>query len=108
LVNITFSLPEETVKKLREVAKRVGGARRGAISELVDVAIKEHLEEVESRIKQEEFRATRGNEVVARAGSLRELAATLERRKVDPREVLIVSSSPLEPSVRTGLRRQFD
>jgi hypothetical protein len=108
LVNATFSLPDETVRKLREAARRAGGSRKGAISELVDVAIKEHLQEVESRIKHEEFRAMRGNEVLAKAASLKELASALERRRVDPREVLILSSSPLEPSVRTGLRRRVD
>ena len=108
MVNVTFSLPDETVKKLRAAARRAGGARKGAISELVDIAVREHLKEVESRIKHEEFRAMRGNEVVAEAVSLKELALALERRGVDPREVLIVSSSPLEPSVRTGLRRRVD
>lgn len=108
MVNVTFSLPEETVKKLRETVRRVRGSRKGTISELVDVAIKEHLREVESRIKHEEFRAMRGNDVLARAVSLKELASALERRRVDPREVLILSSTPLEPSVRTGLRRRID
>ena len=108
MVNVTFSLPDETVKKLREAARRAGGARKGAISELVDIAVREHLKEVESRTKHEEFRAMRGNEVVAEAVSLRELASALERRGIDPREVLILSSSPLEPSVRTGLRRRVD
>ena len=108
MVNVTFSLPDETVKKLREAARRAGGARKGAISELVNVAIREHLQDIESRIKHEEFRAMRGNEVVAEAVSLRELASALERRGIDPREVLILSSSPLEPSVRTGLRRRVD
>jgi hypothetical protein len=104
LVNVTFSLPDETVKKLREAARRTGRSK-GAISELVDAAIKEHLRDVESRIKREEFRAMRGNQILARAGSLRELASLLEKRKIDPREVLIVSSTPLESTVRMGLRR---
>ena len=108
MVNVTFSLPDETVKKLRAAARRAGGARKGAISELVDIAVREHLKEVESRIKHEEFRAMRGDEVLAEAVSLKELASTLEKCRVDPREVLIVSSSPLEPSVRTGLRRRVD
>jgi hypothetical protein len=107
LVNVTFSLPDETVKKLREAARRTGRSK-GAISELVDAAVKEHLRDVESRTKREEFRATRGNQILARAGSLRELASLLEKRKIDPREVLIVSSTPLEPTVRTGLRRSLD
>jgi hypothetical protein len=108
LVNVTFSLPDETVKKLREAARNAGGRRKGAISEIVDAAVKEHLKLVDSRVKQEEFRALRGDQVLARAGSLRELASMLERRKINPREVLIVSSSPLEPSVRTGLRRNLE
>jgi hypothetical protein len=108
LVNVTFSLPEATVKKLREAARRAGGRRKGAISEIVDSAVKQHLQEVDSRVKHEEFRAMRGDQVLARAGSLRELASVLERRKINPREVLIVSSSPLEPSVRTGPRRRSE
>jgi hypothetical protein len=107
LVNVTFSLPEETVKKLREVARRTGG-KKGAISELVGAALKEHLQEVESRNRHQEFRAMRGNRVLAKAGSLRELASLLEKRGISPREVLIVSSSPLPASVRTGLRRHID
>ena len=107
MVNVTFSLPEATVKKLREAARR-GGRRKGAISEIVDAAVKQHLQEVDSRVRQEEFRALRGDQVLARAGSLRELASVLEGRKINPREVLIVSSSPLEPSVRTGLRRRSE
>jgi hypothetical protein len=107
LVNVTFSLPEATVKKLREAARR-GGRRKGAISEIVDSAVRQHLQEVDSRVKHEEFRAMRGDQVLARAGSLRELASVLERRNINPREVLIVSSSPLEPSVRTGPRRRSE
>jgi len=105
LVNVTFSLPDDTVKRLREAARHGGRRRKGAISEIVDAAVRQHLLDVESKGKEEEFRALRGDKVVARAGSLRELASMLERRKINPREVLVVSSSPLEPSVRTGLRR---
>jgi len=108
LVNVTFSLPKETVKRLREVAKRIGGGRKGAISELVDAAVNEHLRDLESKVEHEEFRALRGDHTVARAGSLRELTAVLEKREIDPRRVLIVSSRPLEPSVRTGPRRHVD
>src|SRR5579863_2247927 len=107
LVNVTFSLPDETVKKLREAARRTGRSK-GAISELVDAAVREHLRDIDSRTKREEFRAMRGNQALARAGSLRELASLIEKRKIDPREVLIVSSTPLEPTVKTGLGRSID
>jgi hypothetical protein len=108
LVNVTFSLPDETVKKLREAAGRTGESRKGAISALVDAAVNEHLRDLESKARREEFSALRGTQTVAKAGSLRELAAILESRKIDPRGVLIVSSYPLEPSVRTGPRRRVD
>ena len=107
MVNVTFSLPDETVRKLREVARQMGG-QRGAISDLVNAALKEHLQEVESRDQSQEFRALRGDRILARAGSLRELSSVLEKRGISPREVLIVSSSPLQASVKTGLRRQLD
>ena len=104
MVNVTFSLPEDTVKRLRKVALRRGKGHRGAISELVNVAIQEHLAEVESRDVKEEFRAAREGRVLARASSLRELAAELRRLRLDPRDVKIESSTPLEPTVRTGIR----
>ncbi len=107
LVNVTFSLPDETVKRLRETARRTGRSK-GAISELVDAALREHLQEVEARRTHQEFRATRGGIVVARAGSLRELASLLDKRGISPRDVLIESSIPLPASTKTGLRRRID
>jgi len=107
MLNVTFSLPEETVSRLREAARRTGGSKKGAISEFVDAAVKEHLQEVESRAAHEEFRAVRGHQTVATAGSLRELARTLEERRIDPRRVLIVSSIPLTSS-KIGPRRHVD
>lgn len=107
-MNVTFSLPEETVKRLREVARRTGESRKGAISEFVDAAIREHLREVESKLRHEEFWAVRGKDVLVAAGSLKELASALEKRAINPRDVTIMSSFPLEPSVKTGLRRHSD
>lgn len=108
LVNVTFSLPEETMKKLREVARRTGGPKKGAISELVDAALKAHLQEIEARSVRQEFRASRGDRVVAKAGTLRELALLLEKRGISPRDVMIESSTPLPASTKTGLRRHTD
>jgi hypothetical protein len=103
LVNVTFSLPEDTVKRLRKAAAVAGKGRKGAISELVDAAINEHLGEVESPPAQQ-FLATRDGKVIVNAPTLRELADELKRRKLDPRDFVIESSVPLEPLVRTGLR----
>lgn len=103
LVNVTFSLPEDTVKRLRKAAAIIGKGRKGAISELVDAAINEHLSDIEPGPAQE-FRATKDGRVIASASTLRELANELKRRKLDPRDFVIESSVPLEPLVRTGLR----
>jgi glutamyl-tRNA reductase len=106
LVNVTFSLPEETVDRLRKAAKEVAGGRKGAISSIVEAAIMEHLREIEARKSDESFRAVRGGKEVARAPTLRELGSKLRTLKVDPRDVLVLSSTALEPTVKTGLRRQ--
>ena len=104
LVNITFSLPEDTVKRLRKTALAQSKGKKGAISGLVDAAIREHLSSVEAAGSGEEFRAERDGKVLAAAGSLRELAAELKRLRVDPRDVVVLGSARHEPLVRTGLR----
>ena len=104
MVNVTFSLPEDTVKRLRRAAVVNGRRRKGAISELVDAAIQEHLALVEARTSEEGFRALKGGAVVARAPTLRRLAAELEGLDLDPRDVIIESSAPPPRTVRTGLR----
>jgi hypothetical protein len=103
LVNVTFSLPEETVKRLRRAAAMIGKGRKGAISELVGAAINEHLSDIEPAPSQQ-FRATKDGRVIASAPTLKKLADELKGRKLDPRDFVIESSSPLEPLVRTGLR----
>ena len=103
LVNVTFSLPEDTVKRLRKAAAVVGRGRKGAISELVDAAINEHLSDIETA-PPPQFRATRDGKMIVSAPTLRELANELKRRKLDPRDFVIESSATLEPLVRTGLR----
>lgn len=104
LVNVTFSLPEDTVKRLKKAALARAKGRKGAISEFVDAAIKDHLDAVESRAGREEFHATVDGKLLAKAPSLRELTSELKRLKLDPRDVVIESSTPLQPLVRTGLR----
>jgi Arc/MetJ-type ribon-helix-helix transcriptional regulator len=103
LTNITFSLPEKTVKRLRKRVKESGG-KKGSISEVVDEALSTYLDALEESARGETFMAVRGEEVVAQARSLKELAAALLEKKVDWRAVLITSSRPLEPVGHLGLR----
>ncbi len=106
LVNITFSLPAETIERLRRFAKLYG--RRGTISEIVNAAISNRLEELEARSSKIEFWANRGGKEVARAESLKRLASKLKSRGIDPRDVEIHSSIPIKPLVRMGLRGHAD
>lgn len=102
LVNVTFSLPGETVDRLRRLAKEKG--KRGSISEIVNAALSKHLAELEATSSREEFLALRGSKEVARAGSLKELARQLDSLRISPREVEIRSTIPIKPLARTGLR----
>jgi len=103
LTNVTFSLPEGTVKRLRKRAKD-SGRKKGAISEMVDEAIARYLDTVETPPPNLVFTALRGRTPVARAESLERLAALLKSKGTDPRSVRIISSEPLEPVGRFGLR----
>ena len=104
MVNVTFSLSEDTVKRLRQASQAAAGGRKGAISEFVEAAVLEHLSAVETGVEGEVFRAAKDGRVLASAPSLRALSQALKRLKLDPREVQIVSSAPIEPLARTGLR----
>lgn len=104
MANVTFSLPDETVRRLRKAARADGKGRKGAIPERVDAAVREHPAAAEAGAEREEFRALRGGKGAARATSLRELASELERLGVGPRDALIESSAPLPSMVRTGPR----
>ena len=103
MTNVTFSLPEKTVKRLKKKASE-GGRRKGAISELVDDALTTYLDAQEASSKGELFTARKDDGVVAEATSLRALAAALKERKVDWRSVVISSSVPLDQEGHLGLR----
>jgi plasmid stability protein len=103
MTNVTFSLPEETVERLRRRAA-ASGKGKGAISELVREALTRYLDSLEASVKGQTFTAFKGDEIVAKADSLKKLAGALEGRGVDPRSVRIISSEPLSPVGRMGLR----
>lgn len=103
MTNITFSLPERTVRRLRKRAEQLGG-RKGVISEMVDDALTAYLDSAEDSAKGVVYTATKDGKAVAVAGSLRELADALRAKGVDPRSVAILSNEPVEPVVHLGLR----
>lgn len=103
MVNLTVSLPKETVDQLRKVVRERYGGKKGAISGLVRAALEEHLSET-ARGPPSVFGAYDDGRKVAEAASLDELTSKLEKLGVDPRTMRILSSTPLRQVVRAGLR----
>lgn len=104
MVNLTISLSDETVRKLRRTVRDRYGNKKGAISGLIEESLRERLEMLDTPQPSQTFKASKNNQVVAEAENLENLANRLEELKVDPRTVRIVSSRKLAPTVRTGLR----
>ena len=104
MVNVTISLSEDTVRRLRRTIRDRYGSRRGALSGLMEEALVEALDRLDAPREQERFRAVRGTALVAEANDLDELAGRLKQLKVDPRAVRILSSRYLSPIARAGLR----
>jgi len=104
LVNLTVSLSEETVRRLRQTVRDRYGSRRGALSGFVEEAIVEILGRFGPPRPKERFRALRGGRLVAEADDLDELAFSLRELKVDARSVRILSSSYLPAVARAGFR----
>lgn len=104
MVNLTISLSEETVKRLRRAVKERYGGKKGALSNLIQEALRGHLDSLETVPSSQRFRALRDEKVVAEADSLEDIAAKLRGLGIDPREVRIVSSEDLSPVARAGFR----
>jgi uncharacterized protein YbjQ (UPF0145 family) len=104
MVNLTVSLSEGTVRKLRRTVRDRYGSRRGALSGLVEEAVLEALERFETPAPKETFRALKRDTIVAEADTLTELASKLRKLNVDARSVRILSSGYLAPVARAGFR----
>jgi len=104
MTNLTISLSDETIRRLRRAVRDRYGGRKGALSGLIEESIREKLEAFNAPPQSQVFRAMKGDRVIAEAETLDGLAVELEKVKVDPRSVRIISSKRLAPIVRTGLR----
>jgi hypothetical protein len=104
LVNLTISLSEDTVRRLRRTIRDRYGSRRGALSGLVEEAIIEALGRFDAPSPRERFRALKDGKVLAEADHLDQLASELRNLNVDPRSVRILSSNYLPTLVRAGFR----
>lgn len=104
MVNLTISLSDEIVQKLRKTVKVRYGNRKGAISGLIEQSLREKLDVLELLSPSQTFKAIKNRHVVAEAENLDTLAKKLKEIDVDARSVRIVSSRKLAPIARTGPR----
>ncbi|MFI5421272.1 MAG: ribbon-helix-helix domain-containing protein [Nitrososphaerales archaeon] len=108
MTNLTISLSDETVQRLRKMVREKYGNKKGALSGLIEESVREKLDAVEMPQSSEIFEAVKGDRVIADADALDNLASKLKKMNVDPRSVRIISSKKLAPIARTGLRgRRF-
>lgn len=100
---ITVVLSDEVEEKLRGAVRELYGSSKGALSKLVEDALRSYLFSIESG-QRRVFRAYKGETLVGEAESLDELAAILKDKNVDLRGLKIVSSEKVKGTARSGYR----
>lgn len=102
--NVTFALSEETIRRLREAVKESYGLKKGSLSHFVEEAVNAMIDRLETQRAPELFRAYAGEEALAEASNLEDLARKLREKSIEPRSVIIVSSHGLPLVARAGFR----
>ena len=90
---ITVKISDEAERILRRKAAQLYGTRKGALSRAVEEAIL-HWASPRSSTENRVYRAYRGEELVAEAATLEELAERLRELAVPPRGLRIVREPP--------------
>lgn len=103
MVNITISLPEQTVRRLRRTVREPYGGRKGALSGFIKEAIDGPFESLQAEPPRT-YRATDKERMIAEGSSLEELASKLKELGIDPRSVRIISSTKIGSLARAGFR----
>ena len=104
MVNLTISLSDETVRRLRKTVRDRYGNKKGALSGLIEESLREKFDSFETPRPSQTFKAMKGDGTIAEAENLDDLASKLRKMNVDPGSVRIISSKKLAPIVSTGLR----
>ncbi|MCL5067637.1 MAG: hypothetical protein M1368_04710 [Thaumarchaeota archaeon] len=104
MVNLTISLSDETIRRLRKTVRDRYAGKKGAISNLIEESLREKLDSFDMPRPSQTFKAMKDGRTIAEAVDLDTLARKLDQMNVDPRSVRITSSRKLAPIVRTGLR----
>jgi hypothetical protein len=104
LPNLTISISDEIIRKLRKTVQDRYGGKKGAISGIIEESLREKLYSLESTQEHQYFRALKSDKVVAESENLATLSSQLDKAKINPRSVRIISSKRIAPLVRTGPR----
>src|SRR5271169_5846604 len=104
MVNLTISISEETVRRLRIAVHVRYNDKKGAISGLIEESLLEKLDAFDAPRPSQTFIAKIGDRIIAEGENLDDLGKQLRKIDVDPRSIRITSSKKLAPIVRTGLR----
>jgi len=70
MTNLTISLSDDTIKKLRRAVRNHYGGRKGALSGLIEESVREKLEAFETPLQSQIFRAMKGGRLIAEADDL--------------------------------------
>ncbi len=103
---ITISLSNDIEKKLRNIVKRLHGSSKGGMSKVIEDALTNYFAILEKSMDEDKtiFKALRGEDIVAEASTLEELASILKSKGIEPRGLRIVSTKPVKPVVHGGYR----
>ncbi len=101
---LTIALSDEVEEELRRVVREMYGAEKGNLSKFVEDAIRNYIHSL--RKGESVYRAYRGNELVAEAESLEELAKLLREKGVDIRGLRVIRSD-LKKVARAGYRMRI-
>lgn len=99
---ITVVISDELEKEVRKIISREGRQRKGALSQLVENALRTYLETLKTR--QTTFKAIKDGKVVAQAENLEQLAAKLKKSGINPRQVRIIATPQPKTRKKMGLR----
>ncbi|MGQ9782199.1 MAG: hypothetical protein ACUVQ8_08170, partial [Nitrososphaeria archaeon] len=103
---LTISLDDDVEKKLRDLARRMHGSRKGGLSKVIENALENYFASVDRSVNScvTSFKALKEGAVVAEANTLDELASILREKRIEPRGLRIVSSKPIRPVAHGGYR----
>ena len=98
---LTIVLSDDVEEELRKAVREMYGTEKGNISKFIEDALRNYIHSL--RKSEIVYKAYKGDELVAEAKSLEELAELLKKKGVDVRGLRIIRSD-LKKTARMGYR----